>query len=60
MNKEDLIEAIDKKIKYLEESEKPENLLRKALVKKEIISDENIIDDKKIQEIFDIIKNHLS
>lgn len=57
METQELIKLIDNKIKELEAKEKPEELLKKALVKKGIIKSIDNIDNKKIDEIFSSIKN---
>ena len=56
MKEEDFIKLIDNKIKELEEKEQPNELLIQALMKKGIISKDDKIDNSKIEEIFNIIK----
>ena len=57
---DDLIKKIDLKIAELEKCEKPDELLRKSLLKKGIIKIESDLTDEEIERLFDIIKTNIN
>lgn len=59
MSPSELIKKIDEKIAQLEQEERAEILLRKALFKKGILSSMDSISDDKVEELFTIIRQVL-
>lgn len=59
MNTDDLIKKIDEKIAQLEKDETPDELLKKALIKKNIIKENDIITQEKLEQLFNILKDEL-
>ncbi len=59
MNREDLIKKIDDKIAQLEKEENPNELLKKALLKKNIIEKNKIISKEQFEKLFELLKNEL-
>lgn len=59
MNSEDLIKKIDEKIAQLEKEEKPIELLRKALIKKEIISKNTVLNQEEAEKLFKLLEKEL-
>ena len=57
MNREDLIKKIDDKIAQLEKEENPNELLKKALLKKNIIEKNKIISKEQFEKLFELLKN---
>jgi transcription antitermination factor NusA-like protein len=56
---ENLIKKIDEKIEQLEHQENPNELLKRALIKKGIIKQNTDLSDGDIENIFDIIKTNI-
>lgn len=59
MNPEDLIKKIDEKIDQLEKEENPIELLRKALIKKEIISKDTVLNQEESERLFSLLEKEL-
>lgn len=59
MNSEDLIKRIDEKIAQLEKEENPIELLRKALIKKEIISKDTVLNQEESERLFSLLEKEL-
>lgn len=59
MKPEDLIKKIDEKIAQLEKEENPIELLRKALIKKEIISKDTVLNQKELEGLFGLLEKEL-
>lgn len=59
MNPTDLIKKIDEKIAQLEKEENPIVLLRKALIKKGIISKDTILSQEELEKLFDFLEKEL-
>ena len=59
MNTDDLTKKIDEKIAQLEKDETPDELLKKALIKKNIIKENDIITQEKLEQLFNILKDEL-
>lgn len=59
MNPDDLIKKIDEKIAQLEKEENPIELLRKALIKKEIISKDTVLNQEESERLFSILEKEL-
>lgn len=59
MKLEDLIKKIDEKIAQLEKEENPIELLRKALIKKEIISKDTVLNQKELEGLFGLLEKEL-
>ena len=59
MQPEDLIKKIDEKIAQLEKEENPIELLRKALIKKEIISKDTVLNQKELEGLFGLLEKEL-
>ena len=62
MNPKDLIKKIDEKIDQLEKEEKEENpieLLRRALIKKEIISKDTVLNQEESERLFSLLEKEL-
>lgn len=51
----DLIKKIDEKIAELEKQENPNELLKRALIKKDILKEQSL-SDEDIENIFNLIK----
>lgn len=59
MNPEDLIKQIDEKIAQLEKEETPNELLKRALIKKGFIENDTIISQKELDRMFELLENEL-
>lgn len=59
MKQEDLIKKIDEKIAQLEKEENPIELLRKALIKKKIISEDTILNLEESEKLFRLLEEEL-
>ncbi len=59
MNSEDLIKRIDEKIAQLEKEENPIELLRKALIKKEVISKDTVFNQEESEGLFRLLEKEL-
>ena len=59
MNAEDLIKKIDEKIAQIEKEENPNELLKRALIKKNIIQKDDVITQDKMDVLFELLKNKL-
>ena len=59
MKQEDLIKKIDEKIVQLEKEENPIELLRKALIKKKIISEDTILNLEESEKLFRLLEEEL-
>ncbi len=59
MNSEDLIKKIDEKIAQLEKEENPIELLRKSLIKKEIISKDTVLNQEEAEKLFKLLEKEL-
>lgn len=59
MNSEDLIKRIDEKIAQLEKEENPIELLRKALIKKEVISKDTVFNQEESEGVFRLLEKEL-
>lgn len=59
MKPEDLIRKIDEKIDQLEKEENPIELLRRALIKKEIISKDTVLNQEESERLFSILEKEL-
>lgn len=60
MKPEDLLKKIDDKIAQLEKEENPNELLKKALLKKGIVSKDFVIDETKFNALFEILKQEIN
>lgn len=60
MKPEDLLKKIDDKIAQLEKEENPNELLKKALLKKGIVSKDFVIDETKFNVLFEILKQEIN
>ncbi len=58
-NMTNLIEKIDTKIAELEKQENPNELLRRALIKRDIIKSSDEIKNDDLERIFNLIKQNL-
>lgn len=59
MNSEDLIKRIDEKIAQLEKEANPIELLRKALIKKEVISKDTVLNQEESEGLFRLLEKEL-
>lgn len=59
MKPEDLVKKIEEKIAQLENAENPNELLQRALQKKNIISKEEKLDEKKLDALFEVLKKEI-
>lgn len=59
MNTGDLIKKIDEKIAQLEKEENSIELLRKALIKREIISKDIIFNQEESERLFSLLEKEL-
>ena len=59
-NADELLKKIEAKIKELEAKETPNDLLRNALLKKNIISNVNDVSDDQIDKLFNIIDREVN
>lgn len=60
MNPDDLIKKIDEKIAQLEKEENPNELLKRALLKKGIISKEFVMNEDKLETLFELLKKEIN
>lgn len=60
MKPEELLKKIDEKIAQLEKDENPNILLKKALLKKGIISKDFLISDDKSAALFELLKKEVN
>lgn len=59
VNTDDLMKKIDEKIAQLEKEETPNELLKRALIKKNIILEDTILSQEKLDTLFELLKNEL-
>lgn len=59
MNSNDLIKKIDEKIAQLEKGENPNELLKRALVKKSIVSKDTVLSQEKLNTLFELLRIEL-
>lgn len=60
MKPEELLKKIDEKIAQLEKEENPNILLKKALLKKGIISKDFLISDEKLASLFELLEKEVN